>query len=139
VIDPALRHRMVPRQLADVDDLRLQGCATIGFELIDDRPGAEAVGHDDIGAFQCAQTGDGEQPEIARSGTDEQHGAGLLWEEECHDLSSVESWDWAASGVWIPAARVLPVCGSMTTKAPAVPWSRKSGTGSSADSFTRAR
>ena len=85
VVDSALRHRMVSRQLPHVDDLRVEGCATIGFELIDDRPGAEAVGHDDIGAFQCAQTGDGEQSEIARSGTDEQHGAGLLWEEECHD------------------------------------------------------
>src|SRR5699024_5050311 len=46
VVDPALRHRMVPRLLADIDDLRGQGCTAFGFELIDDRPGAEAVGHD---------------------------------------------------------------------------------------------
>src|SRR5699024_6821607 len=116
-----------------------QRCTTFGFELIDDGPGAEAVGHDDIGPLQCAQTGDGEQSQVTWAGTDEQHGARLLWEEERHDWSSVDSGLGAASGVWIPAARVLPVCGSMTTNAPAVPWSRKSGTGSSADSFTRAR
>src|SRR5699024_8206276 len=98
VVDPALRHRMVPRLLPDVDDPGIQRCTTFGFELIDDGPGTEAVGHDDIGPLQCAQTGDGEQSQVTWAGTDEQHGAGLLWEEERHDWSSVDSGLGAASG-----------------------------------------
>src|SRR5699024_7234487 len=71
VVDPRLRDRV----LADVEDLRVQGPAPLGFELVDDRPRAEAVGDDDIGRFQAAQTGHGQHTEVAGAGTDEQDAA----------------------------------------------------------------
>src|SRR5699024_566957 len=129
--DPALRHRVVARLLADVDDLRVEGLAPLLRELVEDRARTEAVGDDDIGRFQGAHTGHGQQAEVAGAGADEQDAAGCLPEEETHELS--------CSGVWIPAASVLPVCGSMMTKAPAGPWSRKSGTGRAAASLMVAR
>src|SRR5699024_2779339 len=101
LVDPRLRDRVVSRVLADVDDLRIQRPAPLGFELFDDRPRAETVGDDDIGRFQSAQTGHGQQTEVAGSGADEQDAARGLLREEAHDRSS--------SGVWIPAASVLPV------------------------------
>src|SRR5699024_11908413 len=75
VVDPRLRDRVVARVRADVVDLRIQGPAPLGLEPVDDRPRAEAVGDDDIGRFQAAQTGHGQQTEVAGSGTDEQDAA----------------------------------------------------------------
>src|SRR5699024_3716407 len=75
VVDPRLRDRVVARALADVDDLRVQGPAPLGFGLVDDRPRAEAVGDDDIGRFEAAQTGHGQHAEVAGPGADEQHAA----------------------------------------------------------------
>src|SRR5699024_2932701 len=115
VVDPRLRDRAVARVLADGDDLRVEGLASVLGERVEARARAEAVGDDDIGRFQCAQTGHGQQAEVPGSGADEQDAAWCLPEEETHELP--------CSGVWIPAASVLPVCGSMMRNAPAGPWS----------------
>src|SRR5699024_4336830 len=64
VVDPRLRDRVVARVLADVDDLRVEGLASVLGELVEDRARDDAVGEDDIGRIQVGQYGTGMQAEV---------------------------------------------------------------------------
>ena len=64
-VDLGLRHRVVRRALADVDDL------DVGGQPVEQARGAEPVGDDDVRGRQGLEPGDRHQPRVARSAADE--------------------------------------------------------------------
>ncbi len=68
-LDLPLGHRVVPGQLAHVDDLRP------GSQRCDVSHLGQAVGEHDVGVRERPQPVDGEQPRAAGPGTDEDHAA----------------------------------------------------------------
>ena len=64
-VDLGLRHRVVGRALADVDDL------DVGGQPVEQAGGAEPVGDDDVGGREGLEPGDRHQARVARAAADE--------------------------------------------------------------------